>query len=112
MGGQLRKGVERMFASLMARFGAWIVGIGGALLGILAIFASAKRTGKAEGEKVAAEQIAKDREAIAANEVRKEHVAAEANAKAIERAGDEISDVNRMSNDAVNRELRDKWTRD
>ena len=101
-----------MFASLIARFGAWIVGIGGALLGVLAIFASAKRTGKAEGEKVAAQQLAKDREAIAANEIRKEHIAAEEKAKAIERASDEISDVNRMPSGAVRDELRDKWTRD
>jgi len=101
-----------MITALFAKIGPWFVGIGGALLGVLAIFASAKKSGQAEGRATAAETIAKDREAIAASEIKKQHEAAKTELESVEKANNATAEVNRTSSDAVLNELRDKWTRD
>lgn len=101
-----------MFGAILAKIGPWIVGIGGALMGILAIFASAKQTGKAQGRATAAETIAKDREAIAASELVKQQKAADTETATIQKASNATAEVNSTSIDDVRSELRDKWTRD
>lgn len=101
-----------MIASILATFGPWIVGILAAVASAFAVFASAKAKGKAEGRAVAAETIAKDREAIAAAEVKKSEASRDKQTETIQKANDANSQVNGTPIADVHSELRDKWTRD
>lgn len=97
-----------MIATLLAQFGPWIVG----MLGVLGGFLALKAKSKADGKRVAAETIAKDREAIAAADIEKSKTANEKQTESIVKANDANSKVNATPIADVHSELRDKWTRD
>ena len=97
---------------ILLNFGPWIVGILGALFGVVAINKSAKAKGKAEGEKVAAETIANDRERLAADAIRKADAAAEFQGERVSNAIGAKDEVNRLPSGGAAGELRDNWTRD
>lgn len=97
---------------LLADFIPWIVGILAAAGAALSVFWSAKKAGKSEGEKVAAEQREKDRDILAADELRKSKAADEKAMGAIENANDAKGEVNRLDDSAAIDELRRDYTRD
>lgn len=97
-----------MLTALLTQFGPWIVGIIGVIVGLLGM--KAKST--ADGKRVAAETIAKEREKIAADSMKKADAANEKETKAVQNANDAIASVNGLGDAAASSELRKQWTRD
>lgn len=78
--------------------------------GLCAAWFAGKTKGAAKAEVKAAEQRTKDNEEVAAILVQQNKAASDSEVEAVVKANEQVEDVNAMSDDAVMRELRERWT--
>lgn len=90
---------------------AIVCSLGSAIIALIAVWFSAKQSGKAEASVAAAEQRTADTEALAVDEIQKAQAASATEVQSVANANEAINEVNSMSDADVLRELRDNYSR-
>jgi len=101
-----------MITALWARFGKFITGIGAGLLMLASVFYAGRKSGQSKAEIEAANERAKEREAIAVRQVNEAREAAEQQTKAVKNASEVMADNSIHPDSEIVERLRDEWQRD